>query len=78
MAGVMSIAGVFCVCIGRKSQTWSIPLMKATHLSSLQFLEWDHNDPMSFLNVNNLVFVLALASLLIMLNAISLVHQVHL
>jgi CRISPR/Cas system CMR subunit Cmr6 (Cas7 group RAMP superfamily) len=52
--------------------------MKAAHVSSLQNLEWGHPKPVSFLNVNNLVFVLALASLLIMLNAISLVHQVHL
>jgi hypothetical protein len=40
--------------------------------------EWCHPEFVSFLNVNNLVFVLALASLLIMLNGISLVHQVHL
>jgi hypothetical protein len=51
--------------------------MKAGHLSSLQTLEWGHPQPVSFLNVNNLVFVLVLASILIMLNAISLVHQVH-
>jgi hypothetical protein len=52
--------------------------MKAAHLSSLHILKWGHPKPKSFLNVNNLVFALALASLLIMLNAISLVHQVHL
>jgi hypothetical protein len=52
--------------------------MKAAHLSSLQILEWGHPEPVSFLNVNNLIFVLVLASLLIMLNAISIVHQTHL
>jgi hypothetical protein len=51
--------------------------MKAAHISSLQMLEWGHPEPLSFLSVNNLVFVLT-SSLFIMLNEISLVHQIHL
>jgi hypothetical protein len=51
-----------CACIGRNSQTRSIPLMKSAHLSFLHTLECGHP------NVNNLFVVLALASLLIMLN----------
>jgi hypothetical protein len=35
--------------------------MKAAHLSSLQMLEWGYPKLVSFLNVNNLVFILALA-----------------
>jgi hypothetical protein len=52
--------------------------MKAAHFSSLQMLEWGHPGPLSFLSVNNLVFVLAWVSLFIMLNEIFLVHQIHL
>jgi hypothetical protein len=37
-----------------------------------------HPKLLSFLNVNNLFYVLAWASILIMLNEISLVHQIHL
>jgi hypothetical protein len=66
-----------CACIGRKSQTWSIPLKKAAHLSFLQTLECGHTKPVSFLNVNNLFVVLASASLLIMLNVSPILHQVH-
>jgi hypothetical protein len=55
----------------------AVTLSRKTHLSSLQTLKWGHPEPVSFLNVNNLLFVLALASLFILLNEISLVHQVY-